>query len=314
MEKQTTMLGTVVRSTGSWYELRTENKEIVACRLRGKFKNKDLKVTNPIAVGDRVAWSWEGGEQKVGIISEILPRENYIIRKSVHKTAHGHLIASNLDQAAIIVTLTSPRTSLGFIDRFLVTAEAYRIPVLIVFNKLDLLDKESQLYQQELIDIYEQIGYQCLMTSVDKQINLNKFEQALADKTTLLAGHSGVGKSSLINSINEHLNLRTTEISNFANKGVHTTTFAEMFELSENTYIIDTPGIKELGLAEVEADELSHYFPEMRVYLGACKFGRSCTHTHESHCKVIEAVEKGEIALFRYESYLSMLSGSDNRR
>ena len=308
------MQGTVIRSTGAWYEVRNENKQIVTCRLRGKFKNKDLKITNPIAVGDKVIWEWESSQQDVGIITDILPRENYIIRKSVHKTAHSHLLAANIDQAMVIVSLVSPRTSLGFIDRFLVSAEAFRIPAVVVFNKIDLLDEEAYAYQSELKEIYEEIGYACLETSVSENIGIEALAKILKGKTTLLSGHSGVGKSSLVNMLNPNLNLKTSEISTFANKGVHTTTFAEMFELSENTFIIDTPGIKELGLAEIEADELSHYFPEMRHFLGECKFGGNCSHTHEPGCKIIAAVEQGEIAIFRYESYLSMLAGEDNRR
>lgn len=307
------MQGIVIRSTGAWYEVRTNDKNIISCRLRGKFKLQDLKVTNPIAVGDKVEWEWEKN-QKTGVITDILPRENYIIRKSVHKTAHAHLIATNIDQAIIIATLVAPRTSFGFIDRFLVSAETFRIPVVVVFNKSDLLDEEALLYQAEIMQIYTDIGYTCLQTSVLTQEGILDFEKILQGKVSLLSGHSGVGKSSLINAINPSLNLKTGEISDFSQKGKHTTTFAEMFELSENTFIIDTPGIKELGLVEIETDELSHYFPEMRKYLGECKFGSRCLHTHEPHCKVIEAVESGEIALFRYESYLSMLANEDNRR
>jgi len=308
------MEGVVVRSTGSWYEVRNENKEIIACRLRGKFKTRELKTTNPIAVGDKVLWEWENKETQTGIITEILPRENYIIRKSVHKTAHSHLIAANIDQAMVIVSLVSPRTSLGFIDRFLVSAETFRIPAVVVFNKIDLLDEQAYQYQNEIKEIYEKIGYVCLETSASEKIGIEPLRKLLENKITLLSGHSGVGKSSLINCLNPSLNLRTAEVSTFANKGVHTTTFAEMFELSENTFIIDTPGIKELGLAEIETEELSHYFPEMREFLGECKFGARCLHTHEPSCKVIEAVENGEIAIFRYESYLSMLANEDNRR
>ncbi|WP_448529390.1 ribosome small subunit-dependent GTPase A [Raineya sp.] len=307
------MQGIIIRSTGAWYEVRTNDKKIISCRLRGKFKLQDLKVTNPIAVGDRVEWEWEK-DQKTGVITDILPRENYIIRKSVHKTAHAHLIATNIDQAIIIATLVAPRTSFGFIDRFLVSAETFRIPAVVVFNKSDLLDKEALHYQAEIMQIYTEIGYCCLQTSVISQEGVSDFEKILQGKVSLLSGHSGVGKSSLINAINPSLNLKTGEISDFSQKGKHTTTFAEMFELSENTFIIDTPGIKELGLVEIEADELSHYFPEMRKYLGECKFGSRCLHIHEPQCKVIEAVESGEIALFRYESYLSMLANEDNRR
>jgi len=308
------MEGVVVRSTGSWYEVRNEEKQIINCRLRGKFKTKDLKTTNPIAVGDKVLWEWENKQTATGIITEILPRENYIIRKSVHKTAHSHLIAANIDQAMVIVSLVSPRTSLGFIDRFLVSAETFRIPAVVVFNKIDLLDEQAYQYQNEIKEIYEKIGYICLETSASEKIGIENLRKLLENKITLLSGHSGVGKSSLINCLNPSLNLRTAEVSTFANKGVHTTTFAEMFELQEDTFIIDTPGIKELGLAEIEADELSHYFPEMRQFLGECKFGARCLHTHEPSCKVIEAVENGEIAIFRYESYLSMLADEDNRR
>lgn len=307
------MQGVVVRSTGVWYEVRNADKTVVSCRLRGKFKLQDLKVTNPIAVGDRVEWEWEK-DQKTGVITKILPRENYIIRKSVHKTAHAHLIATNIDQAIIIATLVAPRTSFGFIDRFLVSAEAYRIPAIVVFNKTDLLDQEALQYQAEIMKIYTEIGYVCLQTSVLTRQGIKEFEALLQGKISLLSGHSGVGKSSLINAINPALNLKTAEISAFSQKGKHTTTFAEMFEIAQDTFIIDTPGIKELGLAEIEGHEISHFFPEMRKYLGECKFSSRCLHTHEPGCKVIEAVESGEIALFRYESYLSMLANEDNRR
>lgn len=307
------MQGVVVRSTGAWYEVRNSDKSVVSCRLRGKFKLQDLKVTNPIAVGDRVEWEWEKNQQR-GIITDILPRQNYIIRKSVHKTAHAHLIATNIDQAIIIATLVAPRTSFGFIDRFLVSAETFRIPAVVVFNKSDLLDKDALRYQEEIMQIYTEMGYSCLQTSVISQKGICDFEKILQGKVSLLSGHSGVGKSSLINAINPSLKLKTGEISEFSRKGKHTTTFAEMFELSENTFIIDTPGIKELGLVEIQANELSHYFPEMRKYLGKCKFGSRCLHTHEPQCRVIEAVESGEIALSRYESYLSMLANEDNRR
>ena len=314
------MQGLVIRSTGSWYEvqeiLSEENsapREVMKCRLKGKFKIKELKVTNPIAVGDNVVYEIENESEKTGIITEILLRENYIIRKSVHKTAHGQLIAANLDQAMIIATLTSPRTSLGFIDRFLVAAESFRIPAVVVFNKTDLLNEEGLIYQQELVEIYEKIGYECLQTSTTENLNIDKFEFALKDKKTLLSGHSGVGKSSLVNALNPALDIRTAEISTFANKGIHTTTFAQMFEITRNSYIIDTPGIKELGLMDISPAELSHYFPEMRKFLNKCKFN-NCLHTHERTCAVRDAVEAGEIAECRYQSYLSMLENDDDRR
>jgi ribosome biogenesis GTPase len=305
--------GMVMRSTGSWYEVRSQDKVVYQCRLRGKFKMKELKVTNPIAVGDYVQFDIEDKIASQGIITHILPRENYIIRKSVHKTAFGHIIAANLDQAILLVTLAFPRTSLGFIDRFLVTAESFRIPVVLVFNKIDILDENALQYQQMIARLYESIGYKCLFTSVLKGEGIEAFKNELEQKKSLLAGHSGVGKSSLVNTIAPGLQLRTSEVSTFANKGVHTTTFAEMFEIAEDTFIIDTPGIKELGLIDLEKEELSHYFPEMRDKLGQCRF-YNCTHVHEPGCAIMDALGEGEIAESRYASYLSMLDDYDNRR
>lgn len=305
--------GIVFRSTGSWYEVRDEDSSFFKCRLKGKFKIKDLKVTNPIAVGDKVHFEVEDVEEKTGIIYEIEPRRNYIIRQSVHKSAHGHLIATNIDQAVLIVTLTFPRTSLGFIDRFLVTAEAFRIPVVLVFNKIDLLSEEFLAFQKELADLYEGLGYECIFTSATESIGLEDLKGKILNKITLISGHSGVGKSSLVNRLQPDLDLRTSEISTFANKGVHTTTFAEMFEIFENTFIIDTPGIKELGLVDIEKEELGHYFPEMRELIGECKF-HNCLHINEPKCAVKAGVEEGTIAESRYMSYLSMFSGEDNRK
>lgn len=308
------MQGIVLRSTGSWYEVLTESKEILKCRLRGKIKLQGLKVTNPIAVGDWVEYLMEENEAEAkGIIQAILPRENYIIRKSVHKTAHGHIIAANIDQAVLIATLTFPRTSLGFIDRFLVTAEAFRIPSKLIFNKIDLLNEEGMAWLGELKITYEKLGYECLFTSVTEKKGLEDFKNLLDNKKTMISGHSGVGKSSLVNAIVPSLHLRTSEVSEFANKGVHTTTFAEMFEIGENTFIIDTPGIKELGLIDMESSEISHYFPEMRDLLNQCKFD-DCSHTNEPKCAIKEALEKGLIAESRYASYLSMLQNEDDRR
>ncbi len=308
------MQGLVIRSTGSWYDVRREDtQQTVRCRLRGKFKLKELKVSNPIAVGDWVEWRMEDEVENVGVITDILPRENYIVRKSVHKTAHGHLIAANIDQALLIVTLAYPRTSMGFIDRFLVSAESFRIPTQIIFNKADLLNEDDQELIAALKSIYEPLGYPCHLVSALEKQGIQSVEALLYQKKSLISGHSGVGKSTLINQLSPDLNLRTSEISNFANKGVHTTTFAEMFEISSNTFIIDTPGIKELGLLAIKAEELGHYFPEMRSLIGACKF-HNCIHTNEPKCAVKEAVEAGEISFSRYESYLSMLEDSDNRR
>lgn len=304
--------GIVMRSTGSWYEVRTESQEIIQCRLRGKLKLKDNKVNNPVAVGDVVVYEPED-DQQTGIISEIKPRENYIIRQSVHKSAFSHILAANIDQAVLIVTLTFPRTSSGFIDRFLVTAESFRIPTVLIFNKTDLLSDEGLTYQKELMDLYESLGYPCMETSTVTGLNLPAFHKILQEKKSLLSGHSGVGKSSLVNSIAPDLKLRTSEVSTFANKGVHTTTFAEMFEIEPDTFLIDTPGIKELGLVDMEKWEVSHYFPEMRDRMGECRY-HNCTHVHEPGCAIIEAVEKGEIAESRYINYLSMVEGGDNRK
>ncbi|GAB4025725.1 ribosome small subunit-dependent GTPase A [Spirosoma koreense] len=305
--------GLVIRSTGSWYDVRNEDGHVFQGRLKGKFKIKGLKVTNPIAVGDRVTFDVEDESQNTAIITYIAPRENYIIRQSVHKTAHGHILAANLDQAVLLATLTLPRTSLGFIDRFLVSAESFRIPTTIVFNKTDILNDEGLAYQQEIMDMYERIGYHCLSTSATEGEGVDAFRQLLDHKITLLSGHSGVGKSSLVNAIAPDLNLRTNEVSTFANKGVHTTTFAEMFELAPSTYIIDTPGIKELGLIDTEKEEISHYFPEMRDRLNQCRF-HNCLHLNEPGCAIKEAVAEGAIAESRYMSYLSMMEGEDNRR
>lgn len=303
-----------MRSTGSWYDVRDfETGHIWQCRLKGRFKSLGLKVTNPIAVGDHVGYEIEDGDENFAIIDEIYPRENYVIRSSVHKTAHGHLIAANVDQAILIATLVFPKTSLGFIDRFLVSIESFRIPGILIFNKQDLISEEMEEFQQELIDIYESVGYRCLKATAVTGQGVAEFHETLKGKTSLLSGHSGVGKSTLVNAIAPNLDLRTNEISTFANKGVHTTTFAEMFELEPDTFIIDSPGIKELGLADIKPGEISHYFPEMRELLNQCKFN-NCLHVNEPGCSVKEAVMAGEIAMSRYESYLSMISGADNRK
>jgi ribosome biogenesis GTPase / thiamine phosphate phosphatase len=305
--------GLVIRSTGSWYEVRNEDGHIFRARLKGKFKIQGLKVTNPIAVGDRVEFDVEDEAENTAMIYGIQPRQNYIVRQSVHKTAHGQLLAANLDQAILLATLAMPRTSLGFIDRFLVAAESFRIPTRVVFNKTDILSDEGLEYQQEIVTMYERIGYQCLITSATEGLGVAEFRALLDGKITLLSGHSGVGKSSLVNAVAPGLDLRTSEVSTFANKGVHTTTFAEMFELAPDTYIIDTPGIKELGLADISPAEIGHYFPEMRRLLNQCRF-HDCRHLNEPGCAIKAAVEVGTIAESRYLSYLSMMDGGDNRR
>ena len=307
------MQGIVIKSTGSWYDILDDEGKQHKGRLRGKFKTHGLKVTNPIAVGDRVVFDVEAGESGTVVINEIKARENYIIRKSVHKAHQGHLIAANLDQTLLIVTMQQPRTSLGFIDRFLVSAEAFRIPAIIVFNKVDLYSDEDLEEVAKLVMLYDQLGYQSLHTSATEDLGIESVREALQNKKTLFSGHSGVGKSSLLNKLDTQLALRTAEISTYADKGVHTTTFAEMFQLSPDTFVIDTPGIKELGIFEIGEDELSHYFPEMRVLIGECKF-HNCRHTHEPKCAVIEAVKSGSIATSRYNSYISMLQNDDSHR
>jgi len=306
-------IGLVMRSTGSWYDVRSNEGTIMQCRLKGKFKIKGFKVTNPIAVGDKVVYELEDEVRNAGIISDILPRENYIIRQSVHKTAHGHLLATNLDQAVLIATLDFPRTSLGFIDRFLVAAESFRIPTVLVFNKLDLLNEEQISYQHELTELYESLNYKCIFTSALDGTGVDDFFNILKGKVSLISGHSGVGKSTLVNAIAPDLDLRTSEVSTFANKGVHTTTFAEMFEIAPETFIIDSPGIKELGLADMEKEEIGHYFPEILEIISLCRF-HNCMHLDEPNCAVKEAVMEERIAQSRYFSYLSMMDGGDNRK
>lgn len=304
----------MLRSTGSWYEVRdSRDGHIWQCRLKGKFKALGLKVTNPIAVGDYVNFEVENEGENFGIIHEIVPRENYVIRRSVHKTAHAHLIAANVDQAILICTLVFPRTSLGFIDRFLVAIESFRIPGVLVFNKQDLLNDEMKDFQAELMELYTSLGYRCLTTTALAELGLEEFRSLLQGKVSLLSGHSGVGKSTLVNAIAPDLDIKTQEVSTFANKGVHTTTFAEMFELEKDTFIIDSPGIKELGLADMEKEEISHYFPEMRDLLNQCRFN-NCQHINEPGCAVKDAVSEGKIALSRFESYLSIMAGDDNRK
>ena len=306
-------IGLVMRSTGSWYDVRSNEGTIMQCRLKGKFKIKGFKVTNPIAVGDKVVYELEDEVRNAGIISDILPRENYIIRQSVHKTAHGHLLATNLDQAVLIATLDFPRTSLGFIDRFLVAAESFRIPTVLVFNKLDLLNAEQIAYQNELTELYESLNYKCIFTSAVDGTGVDDFFNILQGKVSLISGHSGVGKSTLVNAIAPDLDLRTSEVSTFANKGVHTTTFAEMFEIAPETFIIDSPGIKELGLADMQKEEIGHYFPEILEIMSQCRF-HNCMHLDEPNCAVKEAVMDERIAQSRYFSYLSMMDGGDNRK
>lgn len=307
------MRGRVIKSTGSWYEVTLESGQSVSSRLRGKLKLDDKKVTNPIAVGDWVEVSQPTANAEEWVISKIYPRENYIIRKSPKKLAYGHILASNIDLAALVASVIFPKTSLGFIDRFLVSAEAYRIPALVIFNKKDLWDDGIRKYVKEIAGMYEKLGYDTLVMSAQDERDIAALKEKLHNKTTLFSGHSGVGKSTLLNHLAGQSLQKITNVSSFADKGVHTTTFAEMFSLGGNTFVIDTPGIKELALAEVEEDELSHYFPEMRDLIGKCRY-HNCTHTHEPGCAIVEALEKGDVPASRYQGYLSMLDDEDNRR
>ncbi len=305
------MEGLVLRSTGSWYDVKTEEGKILNCRLRGKLKLKGTKITNPVAVGDYV--HIESADNNTGIIDEVKPRENYIIRKSTRKTAHGHILAANIDQAILIASLTFPRTSIGFIDRYLVAAESFRIPARIIFNKADLMDDDLMELHAYLSGLYHELGYKNMLISATGDRDLIKVMNWLEGKKTLFSGHSGVGKSTILNRLDPSLDLAVNEVSTFANKGIHTTTFATMHEIKPDAYVIDTPGIKELGLIDMEDWEISHYFPEMRERLGECRF-HNCLHINEPGCSVIEALERGEIAETRYDSYLSMVIDEDNRR
>jgi len=302
-----------MRSTGSWYEVRAESGKVYRARLKGKFKLNGPKTSNPITVGDKVLFSMEDEANQTVLIEEISPRQNYIIRKSVHKTSHGQLLAANVDQAIFIFTYKFPKTSLGFLDRFLVTAEAFRIPVTIVFNKMDLLNEGEKDQIFEWAGLYQELGYGVLFTSIPLNQGISEFKEMFEGKVSLMAGHSGVGKSSLLNIVAPTLHIKTKEISDFAQKGVHTTTYSTMWELGPDTYLIDSPGINELGVMEIEKEELAHYFPEMRALLGQCKFN-NCLHLHEPHCVVQQAVKDGEIASSRYLSYFSIFENDDNRR
>jgi len=301
--------GTVLKSTGSWYTVETKEGAIFECRLKGNFKIKGIKTTNPIAVGDRVLFNIIDEPGK-GVIEKIVDRENYIIRKSVNLSKQTHIIASNINQAILVASLLNPRTSTGFIDRYTVTAEAYHIPVKIIFNKYDLYTLKLRKLLETLLDTYHNIGYECLVTSVNDKKNLNLFRELLTAKTSLLSGHSGVGKSALINAIEPLLNIKTSMISHFNNKGKHTTTFAQMYKLTFGGYIIDTPGIKEFGIVDFKKEEVSHFFPEMRALMHQCRFN-NCTHVNEPHCAVREALKEGKISEFRYQNYLNIIQDKE---
>lgn len=305
------MRGLVTKSTGSWYQVLAESGERLECRIKGKFRTQGIKTTNPIAVGDWVEFEIEQGLQSA-VITKLEPRKNYIIRRSVNLSKQTQIIGANLDLAMLVVTLASPPTSTGFIDRFLVTSEAYGIPAALVFNKLDLFSEEGLEILAEYIAIYKDLGYPCYTVSALEKENIDDLNEVLKDKITLISGHSGVGKSTLINAIIPGSDLKTGNISDWSDKGKHTTTFAEMIDLPFGGKLIDTPGIRELGIVDIEPQELSHYFPEMRNLLNQCRF-HNCRHINEPGCAVLEALENGEIEPSRYDSYLSIFNNENNR-
>lgn len=305
------MQGLVIKSTGSWYQVHAEDGRDYDCRIKGKFRIKGIQTTNPMAVGDQVDFEMEPNSEN-GVIYKLHPRKNYIIRKSINLSKQAQIIAANLDQAYLVVTLASPRTSLGFIDRFLVTAEAYRIPSVLIFNKLDLYNEDGLEVLAEYKNIYENLGYPCYEVSALEGTNIPLIEDTLKDKSTLFSGHSGVGKSSLINVLLPGRSIKTGEISESSDKGQHTTTFAEMHTLPFGGYLIDTPGIRELGIYDIKPEELGHYFREMRDLMHECKF-HNCRHINEPGCAVLKGVAAGTVESSRYESYLSIFHGNETR-
>ncbi|GLU42568.1 ribosome small subunit-dependent GTPase A [Allomuricauda sp. NBRC 101325] len=306
------MNGTVYKSTGSWYTVKSEEGDFYECRIKGKFRTQNIKSTNPVAVGDHVVFQLEEiGDETVAVISEIGERKNYIIRKSVKLSKQTHIIAANLDQVFLLVTLNNPPTFTAFIDRFLVTAEAYDIPVVLLFNKLDTYSDEELDEVDYLMGLYSHIGYKCIPIEAIDGKNVDKVKAMMVDKTSMFAGHSGVGKSTLVNALEPGLHLKTTEISEQHLQGQHTTTFAEMYDLSFNARIIDTPGIKGFGIVDMEQDEIGDYFPEFFELKSECKFN-NCLHLDEPKCAVKEALEKDEIAWSRYRSYVQMLTGEED--
>lgn len=301
------MRGLVIKNTGSWYTVLTDDGQLIECKIKGNFRLKGIRSTNPVAVGDRV--EIVPNNEGTAFITEIEDRRNYIIRKSINLSKQSHILAANVDQAFLVVTVVNPQTSTTFIDRFLASAEAYRVPVILVFNKTDLLDEDTLRYQEAMVHLYQTIGYKCYQISAETGAGVEALHPLLKDKITLLSGNSGVGKSTLINRLVPGASQRTAEISDAHNTGQHTTTFSEMIRLDEG-WLIDTPGIKGFGTFDMEPEELTSYFKEIFHFSQECKFS-NCTHTHEPGCAVLKALEDHYIAESRYQSYLSMLEDKD---
>ena len=304
------MKGLVIKNTGSWYTVRLDDGQLADCKIKGNFRLKGIRSTNPVAVGDRV-------QVEGGFITEIEDRRNYIIRKSINLSKQSHIIAANVDQALLVITISKPQTSTTFIDRFLASAEAYRVPVVLIFNKTDLLDEDERRLQQLMVTLYENIGYECRQISAQTGEGVEELRPMLEGKITLLSGNSGVGKSTLINRLVPGVNLRTAEVSDAHNTGMHTTTFSEMISLPNpsegGAYLIDTPGIKGFGTFDMEREELTSYFREIFHFSKDCRFS-NCTHTHEPGCAVLKALDEHYIAQSRYQSYLSMLDDKDESK
>ena len=303
-----TAKGTVIRSSGSVYGVRAVDGTFVECRVKGNFRLKGIRSTNPVAVGDNVVFDVR--EDGTAYIVEILERKNYIVRKASNLSKQSHILAANLDQCFLVVTISHPVTSTTFIDRFLASAEAYRVPVTLVFNKADLYDQSESEELEYLTALYKSIGYRSIVTSVLQGTGIEELKAEMNGKVSLFAGNSGVGKSSLVNAVAPQLEAKVGEISKIHDTGMHTTTYTEMFEIMPGSYIVDTPGVKGFGTYNMEAEEISHYFVEFFKLSKECKYG-NCTHTHEPGCAVLAALERGEIAPSRYQSYLSMLEDKD---
>ena len=305
------MKGLVIKNTGSWYTVKTDDGQLIESKIKGNFRLKGIRSTNPVAVGDHVEIITN--QEGTAFISAIEDRRNYIIRKSPNLSKQSHILAANVDQALLVVTVNYPQTSTTFIDRFLASAEAYSVPVILVFNKHDLLSEEELHYEKMMCTLYETVGYKCVEISAETGEGVEQLFPILKDKITLLSGNSGVGKSTLINRLIPHASQRTAEISDAHNTGMHTTTFSEMIELPEGGYLIDTPGIKGFGTFDIEKEELTSYFKEIFHFSKDCRFS-NCTHTHAPGCAVIKAVEDHFIAASRYQSYLSMLEDKDENK